>query len=189
MKRGNYAELTNKDVTFFENLIGSHNLLQAANEDLQGYNVDFMRSVRGQSQLVLKPGSTQEVAKILKYCNQRRLAVCPQGGNTGLVGGSVPVCDEIVLSLSRLNKILSIDEITGIASCEAGCILENLDSKAKELGLIVPLDLGAKSSCHIGGNVSTNAGGLRVLRYGNLHGSVLGLEVVSFDLFRIKNLL
>lgn len=141
--------------------------------------MDFLRSVRGRSQLVLKPGSTQEVSEILKYCNERRLAVCPQGGNTGLVGGSVPVCDEIVLSLARLNKILSIDDITGITACESGVILENLDAKTREAGFVVPLDLGAKSSCHIGGNISTNAGGLRVIRYGNLHGSVLGVEAVG----------
>ncbi|XP_058976930.1 D-2-hydroxyglutarate dehydrogenase, mitochondrial [Musca domestica] len=178
IKRGNYAELNGKDVSFFESLIGPTNILQDSTDDLQGYNVDFLRSVRGRSQLVLKPGSTQEISEILKYCNERRLAVCPQGGNTGLVGGSVPVCDEIVLSLARLNKILSIDDITGITACESGVILENLDAKTREAGFVVPLDLGAKSSCHIGGNISTNAGGLRVIRYGNLHGSVLGVEAV-----------
>uniref|UniRef100_A0A1I8P1Z4 D-2-hydroxyglutarate dehydrogenase, mitochondrial n=1 Tax=Stomoxys calcitrans TaxID=35570 RepID=A0A1I8P1Z4_STOCA len=178
IKRGNYGELQDKDVTFFESLIGATNILQDCQDDLHGYNVDFLRSVRGSSKLVLRPGSTQEISEILKYCNQRRLAVCPQGGNTGLVGGSVPVCDEIVLSLARLNKILSIDDITGIVACESGVILENLDAKTREAGYVVPLDLGAKSSCHIGGNVSTNAGGLRVIRYGNLHGSVLGVEAV-----------
>ncbi|XP_065364748.1 D-2-hydroxyglutarate dehydrogenase, mitochondrial [Calliphora vicina] len=181
IKRGNYAELSGKDVTFFESLLGTTNVLKDGEDDLQGYNVDFLRSVRGNSKLVLKPGSTQEVSEILKYCNDRRLAVCPQGGNTGLVGGSVPVCDEIVLSLARLNKIISIDEITGITACESGCILENLDAKTRESGLVVPIDLGAKSSCHIGGNISTNAGGLRVIRYGNLHGSVLGVEAVLAD--------
>lgn len=132
----------------------------------------------GNSKLVLKPGSTEEVAAILKHCNERRLAVVPQGGNTGMVGGSVPICDEIVISLQRLNKVLSVDEVTGIAIVEAGCILENFSERAREVGLTVPLDLGAKASCHIGGNVSTNAGGLRVVRYGNLHGSVLGVEAV-----------
>jgi len=88
----------------------------------------------GNSKLVLKPGSTAEVAAILKYCNERRLAVVPQGGNTGLVGGSVPICDEIVLSLARLNKVLSVDEVTGIAVVEAGCILENFDQRAREVG-------------------------------------------------------
>lgn len=180
VKRGNYEEINGKDVSFFESLIGSTNVLKDGEEDLISYNVDFLRSVRGNSKLVLKPGSTQEISEILKYCNDRKLAVCPQGGNTGLVGGSVPVCDEIVLSLARLNKILSVDDITGIAACESGCILENLDAKTRESGLVVPIDLGAKSSCHIGGNISTNAGGLRVIRYGNLHGSVLGVEAVSY---------
>lgn len=160
--------------------MGARYVLQDAGaDDLLCYNVDFLRSVRGNSKLVLRPGTTQEISEILKYCNKRHLAVCPQGGNTGLVGGAVPVCDEIIISMSRLNKVLNIDETTGIASCEAACILENLDAKAREKGLVVPIDLGAKSSCHIGGNLSTNAGGLRVLRYGNLHGSVLGVEVVS----------
>ncbi|XP_069966036.1 D-2-hydroxyglutarate dehydrogenase, mitochondrial-like [Bactrocera oleae] len=175
VKRSDYANLVDKDIAFFESIVGKRYALQ---EDLQAYNVDFWRSVRGNSKLVLKPGTTQEVSAILKYCNERKLAVCPQGGNTGVVGGAVPVFDEIVLSLTRLDKILHIDEITGIAACETGCILENLNNKARELDLVVPLDLGSKSSCHIGGNVSTNAGGLRVVRYGNLHGSVLGLEVV-----------
>lgn len=170
-------------MTFFESLIGAKNTLQndpnsSGCDNLQSYNVDFWHSVRGRSELVLKPGSTQEISEILKYCNERRLAVCPQGGNTGLLGGSVPVCDEIILSMARLNKILSIDDLTGIVACESGVILENLDLKAREAGFLVPLDLGAKSSCHIGGNVSTNAGGLRVIRYGNLHGSVLGVEAV-----------
>ncbi|XP_037934034.1 D-2-hydroxyglutarate dehydrogenase, mitochondrial [Teleopsis dalmanni] len=175
VKRGNYGFLDSKDISFFESVIGKRNLLQ---EDLDGYNVDFLRSVCGNSQLVLKPGSVKEVSAILKYCNERKLAVCPQGGNTGLVGGSVPICDEIILSLQRINRIISIDQITGITVCESGCILENLDNKTREVGLVVPVDLGAKSSCYIGGNVSTNAGGLRVLRYGNLHGSVLGVEAV-----------
>ena len=178
MKRGNYAELNGKDISFFESLIGSPNVLKDGEDDLLGYNVDLFRSVRGNSKLVLKPGSTQDISEILKYCNDRRLAVCPQGGNTGVVGGAVPVFDEIVLSLGRLNKIISIDDITGITACESGCILENLDAKTREAGLVVPVDLGAKASCHIGGNVSTNAGGLRVLRYGNFHGNVLGVEAV-----------
>ncbi|XP_055846275.1 D-2-hydroxyglutarate dehydrogenase, mitochondrial isoform X1 [Episyrphus balteatus] len=177
VKRGNYAVLTDKDVGFFESVVGSNHTVKEKDE-LQSYNVDFLRSVRGDSQLVLKPGSVEEVSTILKYCNDNKIAVCPQGGNTGLVGGSVPVCDEIVLSLQRLNKVISIDEVTGIAVCEAGCILDTLENHAREVGLVVPIDLGAKQSCHVGGNLSTNAGGLRVLRYGNLHGSCLGVEAV-----------
>ncbi|XP_001992092.2 D-2-hydroxyglutarate dehydrogenase, mitochondrial [Drosophila grimshawi] len=175
VQRGNYAQLNDKDVVHFEQLLGKNHVLT---EDLDAYNICFQKRIRGNSKLVLKPGSTDEVAAILRHCNERRLAVVPQGGNTGLVGGSVPICDEIVLSLQRLNKVLSVDEVTGIAIVEAGCILENFDQRARDVGLTVPLDLGAKASCHIGGNVSTNAGGVRVVRYGNLHGSVLGVEAV-----------
>ena len=125
--------------------------------------------------------------------------MCPQGGNTGLVGGSVPVFDEVVLSLELMNRVLSIDEITGqpttclswcrsnvhsftgIAITEAGCVLEKLETRLHAVNLTLPLDLGAKGSCHIGGNVSTNAGGIRLLRYGNLHGAVLGVEAVLAD--------
>ena len=141
-----------------------------------------MHCINGGSKLVLKPQTPQEISAILKYCNERKLALCPQGGNTGLVGGSVPIFDEIVLSMERLNKVLSIDPITGIIVTEAGCVLENLDNALREQGLIVPLDLGAKSSCHIGGNVATNAGGLRVIRYGSLQGSVLGIEAVRMHI-------
>lgn len=142
-----------------------------------------------------------------RYCNDRNLAVNTQGGNTGLVGGSVPVYDEIVLSTALMNKIhtfhstsgefasvaslnkvkvlrtyvtcASPRHLSGILTCQAGCILEELSGFLEERDHMMPLDLGAKGSCHIGGNVATNAGGLRLLRYGSLHGTVLGLEVVS----------
>ncbi|CAM9571573.1 unnamed protein product [Phaeothamnion confervicola] len=125
--------------------------------------------------------STEEVSAVLRHCNERRLAVVPQGGNTGLVGGSVPVRDEVVLSLRRMDAIESLDEASGVLVCQAGCVLEALDTWLAERGFMMPLDLGAKGSCQIGGNVSTNAGGLRLLRYGSLHGTVLGLEVVLAD--------
>lgn len=140
-----------------------------------------MRKYRGQSKLVLKPKTTEQVSQILKHCNERKLAVVPQGGNTGLVGGSIPVFDEIIVSLANLNKIRSFDPVSGILVADAGVILENADSYLREQGYIFPLDLGAKGSCHIGGNVATNAGGLRLLRYGSLHGTVLGIEAVMAD--------
>lgn len=140
-----------------------------------------MRKYRGQSQLVLRPNSTEQVSKILKYCNDHLLAVVPQGGNTGLVGGSVPVFDEIVLNLSRLNQVRSFDEVSGILVADSGVILEVADNYLAERGYIYPLDLGAKGSCHIGGTVATNAGGLRLLRYGSNHGNILGVEAVLPD--------
>ena len=137
-----------------------------------------MRKYKGHTKLVLKPGSTQDVSKVLSYCNENLLAVVPQGGNSGLVGGSVPVYDEIVINMSRMNKIRDFDEVSGTLVVDAGCILEVVDHFLGERNHIFPLDLGAKGSCHIGGNVATNAGGLRLLRYGSLHGNVLGIEAV-----------
>ncbi|MCJ1352974.1 MAG: hypothetical protein MMC33_002958 [Icmadophila ericetorum] len=152
-----------------------------ATDDLEPFNSDWMRKYRGHTQLVLKPGSTEEVSKVLKYCNEHMLAVVPQGGNSGLVGGSVPVFDEIVISLSRMKEIRSFDEVSGTLVVDAGCILEVVDQFLAGHNHIFPLDLGAKGSCQIGGNVATNAGGLRLLRYGSLHGNVLGIEAVLPD--------
>lgn len=152
-----------------------------ATSDLEPFNRDWMRKYKGQTQLVLKPQSTEEVSQVLKYCSENMLAVVPQGGNTGLVGGSVPVFDEIVLSTSRMDKIRSFDEVSGTLVVEAGCILEAADQFLADKGHVFPLDLGAKGSCQIGGNVATNAGGLRLLRYGSLHGTVLGIEAVLPD--------
>lgn len=140
-----------------------------------------MGKYRGDSSLVLKPRTVNQVSQILSYCNERRIAVVPQGGNTGLVGGSVPVFDELILSLSNLNKIRSFDPISGILVADAGVVLENADNFLAKNGYIFPLDLGAKGSCHVGGVVATNAGGLRLLRYGSLHGTVLGVEAVLPD--------
>ncbi|CAF3364473.1 unnamed protein product [Rotaria sp. Silwood1] len=108
-------------------------------------------------------------------------AVCPQSGNTGLAGGSVPVFDEIVLSLRSLNSIGDFDENSGVLIADAGCILQTLDTHVQQFGHTMPLDLGAKGSCLIGGNVATNAGGIRVVRYGSLRSAVLGLEIVLAD--------
>jgi FAD/FMN-containing dehydrogenase len=181
-----YAQVTEEHVRFFKGLLGSESAIidgvtRDATDDIEPFNGDWMRKYRGHTKLVLKPGSTGEVSKVLKYCNDNKLAVVPQGGNTGLVGGSVPVFDEIVINMSRMNKIRSFDEVSGTLVADAGCILEVTDNFLKEKNHIFPLDLGAKGSCHIGGNVATNAGGLRLLRYGSLHGNVLGIEAVLPD--------
>ncbi|KAK8115076.1 uncharacterized protein PG998_000372 [Apiospora kogelbergensis] len=182
-----FAEITADHVAYFRELLGKETALidgvtgEVAADDMEPYNGDWMRKYRGHCKLVLKPGSTQEVSKILKYCNDNMLAVVPQGGNTGLVGGSVPVFDEIVLNTSRMNQIRSFDDVSGILVADAGVVLEVADQFLAEKGYIFPLDLGAKGSCHIGGNVATNAGGLRLLRYGSLHGTVLGIEAVLPD--------
>ncbi|KAL9610055.1 MAG: hypothetical protein Q9167_005216 [Letrouitia subvulpina] len=179
-------DLTEGHVTFFKELLGTQSAVidgvsADAFADLEPFNTDWMRKYRGRTRLVLKPESTEEISRILKYCNENMLAVVPQGGNSGLVGGSVPVFDEIVINTARMNKIRSFDPVSGTLVVDAGCILELMDQYLAEKNHIFPLDLGAKGSCQIGGNVATNAGGLRLLRYGSLHGNVLGLEVVLPD--------
>lgn len=183
-----YSQISEEDVKFFRGVLGSDcdsavidGVTRDAADDIEPFNADWMRKYKGHARLVLKPGSTEEVSQVLKYCNDRLLAVVPQGGNTGLVGGSVPVFDEVVINMSRMNQIRSFDEVSGALVVDAGCILEVTDNFLKEKNHIFPLDLGAKGSCHIGGNVATNAGGLRLLRYGSLHGNVLGIEAVLPD--------
>ncbi|KAI1818781.1 hypothetical protein GGS20DRAFT_526824 [Poronia punctata] len=182
-----FSQITKDHVAYFRDLLGKESAIvdgvtaDVSVEDMEPYNGDWMRKYRGHCKLVLKPGSTEEVSKILKYCNDNMLAVVPQGGNTGLVGGSVPVFDEIVISTSRMNQIRSFDEVSGVLVADAGVVLQVADQFLADKGYLFPLDLGAKGSCHIGGNLSTNAGGLRLLRYGSLHGTVLGIQAVLPD--------
>lgn len=176
LKRGNYGSLEQSDLEFFKSVVPNGVVTDAA--DLEMFNEDWMHKYRGQSTVMLKPSTTEQVSKILAHCNSRKLAVVPQGGNTGLVGGSVPVFDEIILSLANMNKIRHFDPVSGILTADAGVILQNADEYLRSQGFIFPLDLGAKGSCQIGGNLATNAGGLRLLRYGSLHGTVLGVEGV-----------
>lgn len=147
-------------------------------EELSPFNHDWTHKYTGASRLAIQPSEVSQLQAIIKYCNERRLAVVPQGGNTGLVGGGVPVFDEIIVSLSKLDKIIEFDPISSIFTVEAGCILENADHYLRERGHLMPLDLGAKGSCQIGGNLATNAGGIRLLRYGTLPGNTTGLQAV-----------
>jgi D-lactate dehydrogenase (cytochrome) len=157
----------------------SHVLTDTA--DMAGYLTDWRRRFTGAAQAVLKPASTDEVATVISLCNRFHVPLVPQGGNTGLVLGSVPDSSgsAVVLSLTRLNRIRAIDTINNTMTVEAGCILEHLQNAASEAGRLFPLSLAAEGSCTIGGNLSTNAGGTAVLRYGNTRELCLGLEVVT----------
>lgn len=128
--------------------------------------------------MVCFPRTTTEVSAVVKLCNDYNIPIVPQGGNTGLVGGSIGKNNELIMSLSKMNKIIEFDEVSGTVTCEAGVILESLNNYSSERNYLVPFDLGAKGSCMIGGNIATNAGGLRVLKYGSIHNCLLGLEVV-----------
>ncbi|MGI9437191.1 MAG: FAD-binding oxidoreductase [Geminicoccaceae bacterium] len=138
---------------------------------------------QGRSRLVLKPGNVREVAELLKLCRAHHIQVVPQGGNTGLVGAGIP--DDsgrlVVLSLARLNRIRAIDPIGDTITVEAGVVLEHVQDAASEVDRLFPLALGAQGTCQIGGNLSSNAGGVNVLRYGMARSLVLGLEVVLAD--------
>lgn len=174
--RQNYVAASDH-INAFREIVG-HDHVLIDSDDVEKYTVDWLKSYRGGS-LVCLPSSTDEVSKILAYCNSHGIGVVPQGGNTGLVGGSVGTHrQELILSLSRMNRVISIDTTSGILVCEAGCVLEALNNTVREHQYEVPLDLGAKGSCMIGGNFATNAGGLRVIKYGSLHNSLLGMEVV-----------
>src|SRR6185503_5851510 len=151
--------------------------------DMKPYLTDWRRQYSGPAECVVRPASTAEVSKVVALCAREGMAVVPQGGNTGLVGGSVPTGArrELVLSLGRLNRIRSLDPLNNTATVEAGCILAAIQSAAAEAGRLFPLSLAAEGSCQIGGNLSTNAGGVNVLRYGTARELVLGLEVVLPD--------
>jgi len=179
--RGAYATLLPSDLAYFRGVLDGDDGVKTDASSLEAANEDWTRQYRGRSAALLLPRTTRQVSLVLAHCHARRLAVVPQGGNTGLVGGAVPTHDEIVLGLSRMNKILSVDPDAGACVAEAGCVLEDLESALNARDMTVPLDLGAKGRCQIGGNVSTNAGGLRVVRHGSLRGTVLGLEAVLAD--------
>jgi len=169
--------ITDKDVSIFEGILGP-NAIITDEKELELHNMDWTKKYKGQSKLMLKPKTTEEVSAVLKHCNDRRLAIVPQGGNTGLVGGSQPVFDEIIVNFSRMNKIIDFDESYGILSCEAGCILQDLHTYLHDKGYLMPLDLGAKGSCFIGGNLATNAGGIHFIKYNSLHANCVGLQAV-----------
>ena len=145
------------------------------------YLTDWRDNYLGTALAVVRPASTEEVAGVVELCAAEKVAIVPQGGNTGLVGGGMPHEDgrEIVLSLSRMNRILAVDEIGYSMTVEAGVILKTIQETAAAHDRLFPLSLAAEGSCTIGGNLSTNAGGVQVLHYGNTRHLVLGLEVVT----------
>jgi FAD/FMN-containing dehydrogenase len=147
------------------------------------YLIDERQLYRGEAALILRPASTQEVSQILAVCYEAGLAVVPQGGNTGYCGGATPddAQRQVLLSLSRMNRIRALDPVGFTMTVEAGVVLARVQAAAEEAQLFFPLSMGSEGSCQIGGNLSTNAGGLAVLKYGTARELVLGLEVVLPD--------
>ncbi|MGI9287257.1 MAG: FAD-binding oxidoreductase [Pseudomonadales bacterium] len=158
--------------------------------DMAAYSRDWRGLREGKPRLVVLPQSVEEVSFVLNVCNGSNISIVPQGGNTGLCCASVTDASgsQILLSLQRMNKVRELDVDGNTACVEAGVILQNLHTLAEENNRYFPLSLGARGSCQIGGNVATNAGGINVLRYGNMRNLVLGLEVVLPDGAVLDNL-
>jgi FAD/FMN-containing dehydrogenase len=162
--------------------VGAANVLTEPNE-VEPYVQDWRGIYKGSSPAVVRPGNSEEVAAVVKACAETAHPVVPQGGNTGMCMASVPRAgrSEVVLSLGRMNRIRDVDALNNTMTVEAGVVLANIQQAAADVDRLFPLSLGAEGSCTIGGNLSTNAGGVNVLRYGNTRDLVLGLEVVLPD--------
>jgi len=163
-------------------IVGPQGLLTDP-KDTEPYVQDWRGIYKGETAAVVRPANTVEVAAVMKLCAETGTPVVPQGWNTGMCMASVPRAGqhEIVLSLARMNRILEVDPLNNTLTAEAGVVLETIQNAADHVGRLFPLSLGGQGSCMIGGNLSTNAGGVNVLRYGNTRDLVLGLEVVLPD--------
>ena len=174
------------DVTQFRaqlrSIVGdAHVLCHEDGTDLSAYEQDWRKRHHGRALAVVRPGSTQEVAAVVQACAAARVTVVPQGGNTGLVVGSVPDATgtQVVLTLQRMHAVRAIDAANLTITVDAGCVLQAAQHAAENAGLWLPLSLAAEGSCTVGGNLATNAGGTQVLRFGNARDLCLGLEVVT----------
>ncbi len=160
-------------------LVGAPHVLTEG--DLSAYEMDWRKRIQGKALCVVRPGSTEQVAAVVKACAAAGVSIVPQGGNTGLVVGSIPDDSgrQVLLSLQRMNAVRAVDGENLTITVESGCVLQNLQQAAEQAGYLFPLSLGSEGSCTIGGNLSTNAGGTQVVRYGNTRELCLGLEVVT----------
>jgi len=161
------------------NAVGAAHVLTEG--DLSAWERDWRRRWHGKALAVVRPGSTAEVAAVVRACAAHAASIVPQGGNTGMVGGGVPDATgtQVLLALARMNRIRGVDRANMTLTAEAGCVLQSVQQAADDAGLLFPLSLAAEGSCTIGGNLATNAGGTQVLRYGNARSLCLGLEVVT----------
>ncbi len=164
----------------FSHIVGAKNAITDAAEQAP-YLREWRDMWRGVTPVVLRPANTTEVSEIMKLAYETNTKIVPQSGNTGLVNAQIPQGDEVLLSLNRMTKIVSVDAADNSITVEAGCILKSIQDAADAVDRLFPLSLASEGSCRIGGNLSTNAGGLNVLAYGNTRELCLGLEVVMAD--------
>ena len=174
---------TTKLLQQLADVVGTGNVLCQGDGsiDLSAWEQDWRGRTRGRALAVVRPGSTAEVAQAVKLCAEAGVAIVPQGGNTGLVEGSIPDASgtQIVMNLCRMKAVRDIDRANLTVTVDAGCVLQTLHEAVEGAGFMFPLSLAAKGSCTIGGNLATNAGGTQVVRYGNARNLCLGLEVVT----------
>jgi FAD/FMN-containing dehydrogenase len=151
--------------------------------EAQSYLADWRGAYSGVARLIVRPSNTEQVSAVMTLCARAGIAVVPQGGNTGLCGGSIPDSsgDQVVMSLTRMNRVIEVDPLNDTITVEAGVVLQRIQDVALEVNRFFPLSLGAQGSCTVGGNLATNAGGTAVLRYGNMRELTLGIEVVLPD--------
>ena len=169
------------------NVLGKGTVLSGGDIDAR-YHHDLAGHPAPKPRAVVRPRTTEDVSVLLRLCHREGVPVTTQGGMTGLVRGALPNANEIVLSMERMNSVEEVDAAGGVAIAQAGTPLQKLQERVEQDGLMFPLDLGARGSCTIGGNISTNAGGNRVIRYGMTRDLILGLEVVTADGTVLKGL-
>ena len=167
-------------LTAFRDVVGSNHALET-DDMMAAYTTDWTGRFQGQSPLVLRPANTSEVSAIVRIAHEADIPLVPQGGNTGLVGGSVPLRGEVVISIARLNQIAPVDVLAQQLTVGAGATLSKVQKHASNVGLEVGVDLAARDSCTIGGMIATNAGGINVIRYGSMRDQLLGIEAVLAD--------
>ena len=149
-------------------------------DTINNHCVDWRGKYKGSSEIIFFPKSVSSIIKIIKFCHKRDIPIVPQGGNTSLVGGSVPRLNkgEIIINLCKLNKIREIDTVSNTVTVESGCILQSINDQLESYNLQMPISLGSKGSCQIGGNIATNAGGLNVIKFGSIRSNILGIEAI-----------
>lgn len=184
IRNNKFKVIDKNDVDKFISLIGKENTLSLLcdsslnSKDLDIYNFDYLKHKKGKSNTVLFPNTTEQISEIMKYCYSENIAVCPQSGNTGLVAGSQPIFDEIVINMSKMNKIINFDTVSNVLHTQAGVILENIHQYLNDINFCAPIDIASKGSCMIGGNISTHAGGINVVKYGPLRNNIKGIKAV-----------
>jgi glycolate oxidase len=175
----NFTKIREKDISFFSELL--HDRCKHRRDDIEKYSHDETEDLVYYPAIVLIPINSEEISKILRYCNEHHIPVTPAGARTGLSGGALPIFGGVLLSTEKLNKIIAIDEENHQVTTEPGVITQDLQDAVKSKGLFYPPDPASKGSCFIGGNVAENSGGPKAVKYGVTNEYVLNLEIVLAD--------